>query len=173
MFIKKIKIILSISIIFWCFGLPLLPQTEEKKILPSKMSSLIRIDLLPQAKKIPPAVHRNIFSPQIFSASGSVASLEKKEPIGERREINSKEEKEKTANQSDYFLSFRYIGYVHSAHKTIALIIVNGLAMAVEEGEYVLPDFKVVKIRPEEIIIAGPDKGEIRFSLEGERDEKI
>lgn len=180
MFIKskkdKIKSILTVFIIFIFiyFGFRLFSfQPEAKKDQPSKISSLIKIELLSKTQKIPPPVLRNIFSPQLPSSSASLASSGKPEPIGGPMEISSKEGKEEGANQSHYFLSLRYIGYVYSSKKTIALVIVEGLTMAVEEGEYVWPEFKVIKITPEEIVIAGPDKGEIRFSLEGEKDEKI
>ncbi|MCX7973918.1 MAG: hypothetical protein N3B16_05390 [Candidatus Aminicenantes bacterium] len=150
---------------------PFFGQKLEKKPASIQDHSLIKIDLLPNNQKILAPIQRNIFSPQTFSSPISLYSTGRPdlakgvEVVGEKGEP----EEEKIANQASSYLSLRYIGYIHSPEKTIALIIVNGLAMAVEEGEYILLDFKVAKINPEEIILVGPDKGEIRFSLEGEK----
>ncbi len=144
-------------------------QPQTKKSGAEKISPLIKTNLLPKKDFSSPFILRNIFSPQRDSASLDISSSERLfgglGKIISNRQDEPKGEKESPAG---YNLSLRYIGYIYSPGKTIALIIYNGLAMPVAEGEFISSEFQVVKITPAEIIIAGPNKKEIRFSLEGE-----
>jgi len=121
-----------------------------------------------------PPVLRDIFSPQVYSAPVTISSSAKLDSEAQQKMPGKQSGEEEAAfNEAVYQPSVRYIGYVHADGKTIALLIVNGLALPVEPGEYITPEFQVVRITPEEVIVTGPDKKEIRFSLEGEKNEKI
>lgn len=149
-------------------------QSQEKKSGAEKIPSLIKINLLPKKDISFAPVLRDIFSPQVYSSPLPVSSSEKQSSGPGQVILGQQSEPEgETASSTGYRLSLRYIGYVHSIGKTIALIVFNGLAIPVEEGELITPEFQVVRITPEEIVIAGPDKEEFRFSLEGEKNEKI
>lgn len=68
------------------------------------------------------------------------------------------------------FASFkRYIGYIVFGEKIVALIIIDGNALAVEKGEMISEGVKVGEITPEEIEIMGPDSEKRKYSLEGKR----
>lgn len=148
---------------------------QTKKSVAEKIPSLIKINLLPKKDISFPPVLRDIFSPQVYSSLLQISSSEKQGsgPGQIISGLQGEPEGEKESGSPKYHLSVRYIGFVHSIEKTIALIILNGLAIPVEEGEFIAPEFRVVRITPEEIVITGPDKEELRFSLEGEKNEKI
>ncbi len=62
--------------------------------------------------------------------------------------------------------NIKYIGYVVSCEKIVALIIIDGNALAVEKGETISEGAKVGEITPEEIEIIGPDSEKRKYSLE-------
>ncbi len=66
-------------------------------------------------------------------------------------------------------LNIRYIGYVISDDKMVALIIFEGDALAVESGEVISEGVKIGEITPEEIEIVGSDSQKRRYYLEGEK----
>ncbi len=66
-------------------------------------------------------------------------------------------------------LNVRYIGYVISDDKMVALIVFEGDALAVEKGEVISEGVKIGEITPEEIEIIGSDSQKRRYYLEGER----
>jgi hypothetical protein len=66
-------------------------------------------------------------------------------------------------------LNIRYIGYVISDDKMVALIVFEGDALAVESGEVISEGVKIGKITPGEIEIIGSDSQKRRYYLEGER----
>ena len=69
-------------------------------------------------------------------------------------------------------LNIRYIGYIVSDEKIVALIIFDGNALAVEKGEMINKKVKVGEITPEEIEFMGPDSEKRKYSLEGVKEEK-
>lgn len=69
-------------------------------------------------------------------------------------------------------LNIKYIGYIVSCEKIVALIIIDGNALAVEKGEIISEGAKVGEITPEEIEIMGPDSEKRKYSLEREKEEK-
>ncbi|NIO48085.1 MAG: hypothetical protein GTN73_01405 [Candidatus Aminicenantes bacterium] len=66
-------------------------------------------------------------------------------------------------------VNIRYIGYVISDDKMVALIVLEGNALAVERGEVISEGVKIGKITPEEIEIVGSDSQKRRYYLEGEK----
>lgn len=170
-----IKVFSLFSFLFLISALSfILGQNQGEKAGASKFPSLIKINLLPGKEMTLPPVLRDIFSPQVYSAPVSVSSSGKQDSGAQQKMPGKRSgEEEAASNEAVYRPSVRYIGYVHSAGKTIALLIVNGLALAVEPGEYIMPEFQVVRISPEEVIVSGPNKEEIHFSLEGEKNEEI
>lgn len=165
---------LKFFLLFILINFSLNGQPQAEKSVAEKIPSLIKMNLLPKKDVSFPPVLRDIFSPQAYSSPLPISSSEK-QGSGPGQTISGQQIKleEETASPTGHSLSLRYIGYVHSIGKTIALIVLNGLAIPVEEGEFISSEFRVVKITPEEIVIAGPDKDELRFSLEGEKNEKI
>jgi hypothetical protein len=126
--------------------------------------SLIRKDLLYEKRtNLSPPV-RNIFSPQ--RTRGPESGLSPEEIEGGAGEIES----ESGERALDGMPDIRYIGYVHSGHKIVGLIIYEEEALAVEEGEIISQDLRIGKVTAEEIELIGPNSQRRKYSLEGEQE---
>lgn len=150
---------------FFLLGFFLIPfaleeNTKEKPEEGHK--SLIRKDLLQIKRENPTASGRNIFIPQRkMSKEGVFPSPEfLREPEGE--EISSKN------RDSSHPLDLRYIGYIESNQRIVALIIFGGESIAVEKGERISEDYTIGSITTDEIEVIGPSGEKHKFSLEGE-----
>ncbi|MGD2246464.1 MAG: hypothetical protein PVI11_07965 [Candidatus Aminicenantes bacterium] len=136
-------------------------KNEEKPDPPS----LIRMDLLVfEEKKLDPP-KRNIFTPQ------SAGWQEPEGPGGlVERNLAGLKGAEAVAQEEPLVgsLGLRYIGYVKSGEKITALILFEGQALAVDEGEMIAEGVNVLKISIEEIEVVGQDQEPQKFPLEGE-----
>lgn len=65
-------------------------------------------------------------------------------------------------------VNLRYIGFIESAQRMIALVVFEGQAIAVVEGEVVGEGIRIGKITREQVEIVLPDSSTRLFSLEGE-----
>lgn len=142
-------------------------QEEAEKTEPMKGSenSFIRMDLLSKGKKPLPSPMRNIFTVRNTRASEEFSPEALEERMKEiRGEQNIQEKSEKSIPP----LNLRYLGYVLSGRRTVGLVVFNGEALAVLEGELLTEDFAVGRISHEEIEILGPDSKSVMFALEGE-----
>lgn len=124
--------------------------------------SLIRKDLLIKKEEVTQRPRRNIFSPR-----GIAISQEDVATLISPREI---EEQEAMSDEGTpfYDLSLRYIGYVDTGERIVALIIFEGEAMAVEENEMITEQFKVGRVTRDTLSIIGPGEEIKEFPLEGE-----
>jgi len=126
--------------------------------------SLIRKDLLYEKRRNLNPPIRNIFSPQRIRAPES--GLLPGEVEGDPGETGTKPGEKAL----DVMANIRYIGYIQSGHRIVALIIFEEEALAVEEGEMISQDVRVGKVTPEEIELMGPDSKKRNYSLEGEEE---
>jgi hypothetical protein len=129
--------------------------------------SLIRKDLLKEKPGEIAPPRRDIFSPRTAFAPPGFS--QPGESPGGRATDAGKSETPPAMKSAEPTLDLSYIGYVQSAHKMIALIILEGQAMAVSEGEEVLPGVKVGKVAPDRIDLMGPDAKRSSFPLQGEQ----
>ena len=67
-------------------------------------------------------------------------------------------------------LNIKYVGYIVSREKIVALILFGGDTLAVERGEVISEGVKVGEITPVEIEIIGSDSQKRIYSLEGENE---
>ncbi len=174
----SIKIIISRFFLFFLLWSMFFIQAQERKAaegkaLPQKaISSLIRMDLLPKEGISPSPPERDIFSP--YSTFNELARTPSgREEGGRPSSITSggsaEENLEPGLSWVGHSLTLRYIGYVHSPQKTVALIFLGGLALAVEEGDLIEAEVRVEKITPEELVVVGPNGEKRSLSLEGEK----
>ena len=129
--------------------------------------SLIRKDLLKEKPGEIGPPRRDIFSPRTAFAPPGISPPG--EPPGGRIADAEKPETPPALESAEPSLDLSYIGYVQSAHKMIALVILEGQAMAVSEGEEVLPGVKVEKVTPDRIDLIGPDAKRSSFPRQGEQ----
>jgi hypothetical protein len=140
-------------------------ETDETKPGASiERKGLVRMELLDFPQKEPVRSHRNIFTQKTGSAG-------RRQP-GDAQEKTERDPGDETLRGEENpvpALSIRYIGYVKSGHKVTALIVFQGDAFAVEEGETIAVGLQIKTISMEEIGVLGPD-GQIRtFPIEGDR----
>lgn len=131
-------------------------QDSEKEA-----KSLIRKDLLQIKREDPKLPGRNIFVPQSRRMSEELVQAFETSP-GLREEALS------GVKDSSFSFNLRYIGYIDSGHKMVALVIFEGEAIAVEKGEKISSQYAVEEITTESIKIIGPSGEKKKIPLEGE-----
>jgi hypothetical protein len=132
-------------------------------------SSYIRKDLLqiPAAEEDLQTPLRNIFSPRRPGSPGMGREYGGVSPDNPGMETADEEPDAEEEDFSDV-IDIRYIGYIRSQARTVALIFLDGEAMAIKAGEIVGEDVRILKISPTELEYAGPDSLTKSVSLEGE-----
>ena len=146
-------------------GAPPLKKADTAK--KPDTAPLIRMDLLGVPPVEPAAPLRSIFSP-----GRAIAVPEPVQPIEVPVTPDGTEpglETEAGAPPEQPALDLTYIGYVRSGRKIVALVILEGQALAVAEGEDVVPGLKVEKIGPERIDVVGPDGKRMSVPIQGEQ----
>jgi hypothetical protein len=140
-------------------------KPQETESLKDKAESFIRMDLLSSEMKPMPSPRRNIFT---VGRAGIEDELSQ-EAIEERMgEIQNSQITQSQGENSFSSLNLRYLGYVRSGRKIVGLIVFQGEALAVVEGDVISEGFAVGHINPEEIEVFGPDSKPVTFSIEGE-----
>ena len=152
---------LSIGLSVWAGGGTL----QKKGLETGGKKSLIRKGLLLREKIELGNPARNIFT--LRRLAGRTTERDPVKPQ-QNQQRNSTLPNTHEASSS-LPVNIRYIGYVISDNKIVALIVFEGNALAVERGEVISEGVKIGKITPEEIEIVGSDSQRRRYYLEGER----
>jgi hypothetical protein len=161
---KAKEITSAFFILFLSIGLSIWAG-EEKLQKKALEKGLIRKDLLLREKMELGNPVRNI-----FTLRRSVSREIERNPVKLRQNQQQNPTLPgKYEASSSLPLNIRYIGYVISDDKMVALIVFEGDALAVESGEVISEGVKIGKITPEEIEIVGSDSQKRRYYLEGER----
>jgi hypothetical protein len=140
------------------------PPTAEKAAAAKASKPLIRMDLLQKGDRDAAFVKRDIFIPQ--SDLGLSGMLSASPGI---RMAKAGAAGESAAEPQALSLNVRYLGFIQSKQKMTALVLFEGQAVAVAEGDALGPAWKVVKISAGLIEIQGEDGKSQTFALEGER----
>ncbi len=136
---------------------------------PPTPTSLIRKDLLVHRSDELPLPKRNIFSPSEASPRTLPPPVIK--PVSPPPVADAQGGDVTPAEPSEPSLNLAYIGFVRAAKTMIALVVLDGQPMAVNEGEMVRPGYKLTKITPKEIEISLPDSKTQKFSFQGGKGE--
>ena len=161
---KAKEITSAFFILFLSIGLSIWAGEEKlqkKGLEKGGEKSLIRKDLLLREKMELESPVRNI-----FTLRRSVSREIERDPVKLRQNPTLPSKYEASSSLA---LNIRYIGYVISDDKMVALIVFEGDALAVEKGEVISEGVKIGEITPEEIEIIGSDSQKRRYYLEGER----
>ncbi|MDH4217144.1 MAG: hypothetical protein OEY18_00070 [Candidatus Aminicenantes bacterium] len=132
-----------------------------------EFKSLIRKDLLETSsrKLLPP--RRDIFTRQSPSSIGEGLEFPGADrlhlPEGDPSQTNSSDE------SIGISLDLKYIGYVNSEQRVVALILFRGEVYAVEFGDMLDGGISIGEITPDDIEIIGPDFQSSKVKLEGEK----
>lgn len=152
---------LSMGLSVWAGG----EKLQVKGIEKGGGRSLIRKDLLLRKKIELGNPVRNIFTLR-RSARREIQRSPVELQQNQRQNSNLAN---KVEASSSLPVNIRYIGYVISDNKMVALIVFEGNALAVERGELISDGVKIGKITTEEIEIVGSDSQKRRYYLEGEK----
>ena len=153
------------SIVIFCFlylSFFSIAETDGSRQEPEeKVKSLVRKDLLQIKREDLKLPGRNIFTPQ---------SRRMSEEVVESFEISPglQEETSSEVSNNSFSLDLRYIGYINSGQKMVALIIFEEVAIAVQRGEKISEHYTVGEITKDKIVIIGPSGEKRQIPLEGE-----
>ncbi len=150
---------------------------DQPKAAENAAPSLIRMDLLgrPPSPTAPPK--RNIFAPRLGAPAQTETAAQAAVPgalglppgnPGAAAPVSGAAAQPAAAPA--FSIDLRYIGFVDSrrTRKIIGLVIFQGQARAVVEGEVISEGVRVGKISREQIEVILPDSSTRAFSLEGE-----
>ena len=146
------------------------PQQKAKAKTKDKRArqSLIRRDLLErEAEPLRPPL-RNIFAPRLPGSRSGDSGARGPGIEGDISDVSAPEQDAAAGEALSAVLDLRYIGYVRSTDRTVAVVIIEGETMAVKPGDLVSEGVTIMKITPEEIVYQGPDAVSRTVSLEGE-----
>jgi len=149
---------------------PAQTPTKEapKKEAVKEVKSLLRKDLLQiNRQDVAPPI-RNIFAPRAGSSRpGETALPGGPLPTVDLPAVDEPAETDETAEVPPALtVNLRYIGYVESPRRLVALVLFEGLAIAVVEGDVVGEGIRIGKITSREIDVILPDSSTRTFSLE-------
>ncbi|HAV41859.1 MAG TPA: hypothetical protein DCW97_05575 [Acidobacteria bacterium] len=164
-----VSINLSILIIMSCSLLAGQSNQEQESQEPGRagkassppVSSLLKKNQLPQLNPDLAVARRDLFRPSSLNAAQDRAAIEGGEMAGEeimdeRPEFQISDNELLAGQQNTSLLeslNFIYSGLIFSGQKALALILIDGQALALTEGEEIIPGLKLVKITPGEILI--------------------
>ncbi len=165
----KTTFCLLVSICFIAMGVLYpgkLPQNEKEKVQKIKeRKSLVMKELLMPPKKSLSPPKRNIFTrqragpgPNEFSRPGDFQSpLQEKSPDQQKSAVEEVQ------------INVKYIGYVQSEKRVVALIILEGQTYAVESGDVLETGVTIGEITPDDMEIIDQGSEPKRINLEGEK----
>jgi Tfp pilus assembly protein PilP len=137
-------------------------QTVPAPAVKKELPPLIRRDLIPAAARTFPPLKRDPFSAQIFAGNETAVPAGGGGFAGIPPEVKPAEEPPPILP-----VAFRFVGYIKSSAGLVGLVLFQGQALAVREGDEAGPGWKVVRITAKEIEIQGPDGKTQVFPLEG------
>jgi hypothetical protein len=171
----KIKLCLLLTVLLWTSGI-LQPSEsfqnqKEKQQKKEENVSLLRKDLLVPSKKSFPPPKRNIFLRQRKMVAGGEVDPSTGIPIpGQQRSTAQSESVARQKSAAERVQSnVKYIGYVQSGKKVVALIILGGDSYAVQSGDVLDTGLSIGEITPDEMEIFDRGQEAIRIKLEGEK----
>ena len=151
---------------------PAQTQTDPapKTAVDKEVKSLLRKDLLQIRKQADASPMRNIFAPRAGSSRpGDVALPGKPLPAMDFQAADESAEADETAEAPPVItVDLRYIGFIESPRRLVALVNFEGRAMAVVEGDVVGEGIRIGKVTRQQIEVVLPDSTTRTFSLEGE-----
>ena len=145
-------------------------QDQAQKIAePEK--PLLRIDLLQTLDRELKPPMRNIFSPERAGTQTAQSNIPGLDPSGLGGEEVSPTGEEAEANQAAVTsLNLSYKGFVRAGARFVALVMYEGMAMAVLEGDFIAEGVEIGAITAEEIEVIGPSAERQKFPIEGDQE---
>jgi len=132
---------------------------------------LLRIDLLQTLDRELKPPMRNIFSPEKAGAQTGQSNIPGLDPSGLRGEDVSPTGGETDADQAAVTsINLSYKGFVRAGGRFVALVMYEGLAMAVLQGDFIAEGVEIGAITAEDIEVIGPSAERRKFPIEGDQE---
>jgi hypothetical protein len=145
-------------------------KPASKAAAGAEVKGLIRKDLLrfktPEAA--PPK--RNIFAPRSGPSRPAGPGLPAQpQPAPSFSEADKPTDAKETPSAPPAItVNLRYIGFIESPRRLVALVIYEGRAVAVVEGDVIGEGIRIGKVNRDEVEVVLPDSSTRTFSLEGD-----
>ncbi|HNT01413.1 MAG TPA: hypothetical protein PKJ80_05215 [Candidatus Saccharicenans sp.] len=151
---------------------------QEAKAITREVSSLVKKNLLPSLDPALATARRDLFRPSSLMAENRVLDNEEEMADGEMMPDRLTAWQSAGGFQTDQSntsllesLDFIYSGLIFSGQKSLALILIDGQALALAEGEEIIPGLKLVKITPEEVLIRDSHGNSRKIRVKENNDE--
>jgi hypothetical protein len=165
MHIKKMGMGAAVVLAAAAFAVGQKPAPVAKT--PAKVAEpLVRLDLLAAVRSGPTPFLRDLFLPQGPGSEGLAAMPA---VLGDPVRPGLVPGGENPADEAAPPPVLRYVGFVRSQGRFLALVLIDGQAVALAEGEAAGAVGRIVKITAGEIEVQGADGKSQKFALEGER----
>jgi hypothetical protein len=170
-FKRSVRGLICLFTLSWLFS-QAAGQAQDPISREAGKSNLIRMDLLRLSQGESRPFQRNIFAPGPAYGAPSPSGAPVSQVSSERQvspEFQPQGEEVRTEVVTPAFsVNLRYVGFIVSARRLIALVILEEQALAVAEGEVVREGVRIGKISVDEIEVILPDSSTRKFPLEGE-----
>jgi hypothetical protein len=145
-------------------------QESHQAKAPVKISSFIKKELLPKLDPALANARRDIFRPSTVESDKAMPSTLTPQNQIEPAEIPSEEAENKSVLES---INIVYLGLVSSRNKVLAVVLLDGQAVTLREGEEVIPGIRLVKISPEEVLFKDSQGNSRKIPIKENLDEKV
>ena len=151
---------------------------QPAKAIAREVSSLVKKNLLPSLDPALATARRDLFRPSSLMAENRV--LDNEEEIAGDDMMPNRLAAGQSAGgfQTDQSntsllesLDFIYSGLIFSGQKSLALILIDGQALALAEGEEIIPGLRLDKITPEEVLIRDSQGNSRKIKVKENNDE--
>ncbi|MFW6123678.1 MAG: hypothetical protein ACOC5G_00490 [Acidobacteriota bacterium] len=148
-------------------------ESQEKNTDENNSGRLVRMDLLKSKNEEMKSPLRNIFTAEKTRGAPGLVSSEATGGAGSFESLDTKageeEGQSKEINQEKFLAyNLKYLGYIASLEKKVALILYNGEALAVEKGAILLEGIEIIDISLDNVTVKSSESEEIVIKLEGE-----
>jgi len=144
-----------------------------------EVSSLVKKNLLPPLNPALAVARRDLFRPSSLMAvldgqpdnEGEMTEEEIMAEMLATRQLEGGLPTIQPNNSLLESLNFIYSGLIFSGQKALALILIDGQALALAEGEEIIPGLILVKITPEEVLIRDNQGNSRKIKVKDNSDE--
>ena len=151
---------------------------QPAKAIAREVSSLVKKNLLPSLNPALAVARRDLFRPSSLMTANRVSDNEEEMAgdgiVPERLAAGQAAGGFQTGQSNTSLpesLDFIYSGLIFSGQKALALILIDGQALALAEGEEIIPGLKLVKITPEEVLIRDSQGNSRKIKVKENNDE--
>jgi hypothetical protein len=155
-----------------CLGLLLAAgihgQNPSQKTIEAE-DPILRIDLLQTLDRELKAPKRNIFSPEKASVQSPQSIVQGVDPVTGATDSLAEQGSE-GVEAARVSINLSYKGFVRAGDRFVALVMYEGMSMAVLQGDFIAEGVEIGTINVEEIEVIAASSPPQKFPIEGEQE---